>query len=90
MKIAFVGPREYHRSFQLLGFEGFAAQSKKGALDLIRKLKTQNFGLIFTSQDVLDEESPGVIILPGLVKKQKVDYLKNIIKKAIGKEIKLE
>lgn len=90
MKIAFVGPREYHRSLELLGFESFAVKSKKEALDLIKKLKSQEFGLVFASQDVLDEECPGVVILPGLVKKQKVDYLKNIIKKAIGKEIKLE
>jgi len=90
MKVAFIGPEQYCQSFKLIGFKTFQANSQKQALEVINNLKTKEFGAVFASRDVLEKQIEGVVILPGLNKKEETDSLKEIIKKAIGKEVKLQ
>lgn len=86
-RIAFIGPREYNLSLSFLGIECFGTKDKEELLTLIKKLKEDNFNLIFTTQDLLEDDIPGVVVLPGLVKKIDQNYLKKEITKAIGSEI---
>ncbi len=88
-KIAFVAPQQYAKSLSLLGFKTFEADSEQKAEQTIEDLKTKDFRLIFVSGDIFSKEIPGVVVLPGMTKKPETDFLQQIIKKAIGKEIKL-
>jgi vacuolar-type H+-ATPase subunit F/Vma7 len=88
-KLAFIGPGEYVDLFRLIGFECFESLNQEETLSLIERL--EDYPLIIVSQDVCPEKiiSEKVVVLPGLVKKQDENYLKNEIKKAVGGDIML-
>ncbi len=90
MKVAFIAPEQYVESLSLLGFEVFSADTEKKAEEKIKELKGDDFGLIFVSGDIYFKETPGVVVLPGIVKKPKTGFLQEIVKDALGKEIKLK
>ena len=88
MKVAFIGPKQYSGSLKVIGFDSFEADSAEEVSKLIENLKNRDYGVIFTSSDIFKKDVEGVVVLPGL-KKIESNFLKNIIKKAIGKEIKI-
>ncbi len=84
-KIAFIGAKNYHRSFKLLGFECFESEEEKQAQDLIKQLKQNNFELIFVTDDLMEAGGMGVVVLPGL--KQQAGRQKTSIKQQIEKAL---
>ena len=84
--IAFIGPREYSECFAFLGFYCFEAENEAQAAVKIEEARKKNFDLIITSQDILDEEK-GIVVLPGILKKERKNYLEEEIKKAVGSEM---
>lgn len=91
MKIAFIAPQQYHQSFALLGFDCFAAKTEKETSALIEQFqREEKFALIFASEDVFAKKIPGVITLPGLVRRRQEAYLKEEIERAVGKELPIK
>ena len=90
-RIAFIGPKEYCNAMRFVGFECFGAFDEGQALGLIKKLKNENYVLIFVSQDIAPKDVgfDRVVVLPGMVKSSDPEYLKQEITKAIGGEINL-
>ena len=89
MKIAFIGPKQYSKSLEMIGFESFEANSEKEAIETIEGLKNKDYGVVFASNDILKKEIEGVVVLPGLVKILDMCFIEKIIKKSICKEIKI-
>jgi vacuolar-type H+-ATPase subunit F/Vma7 len=91
-RMAFIGPKEYVNSMRFIGCQCFSSFNEEESLDLIEKLKQEDYALIFISQDVCPEEIglDRVVVLPGMVKASDPQYLKQEIKKAIGGEIELK
>lgn len=89
MKAAFIGLKQYSDALRSIGIDCFSVESAKDIPGLTDNLKKEGYGIIFTSQDIVLEDIKDVVVLPGLVKKGESNFLKNIIKKAIGKDIKI-
>ncbi|MDD2913205.1 MAG: hypothetical protein PHH17_01010 [Candidatus Pacebacteria bacterium] len=84
MKIAFIGPKEYSEAFSFLGFYCFSADNEKEFFQIFEEIKKEKFEVVFVSQDILSEEISGIVLLPGIVKKQDEEYLKKEITRAVG------
>lgn len=86
-KIAFIGPKEYFEIFSFLGFYCFPVNKKEDFFEVLDSVKKENFGLIFASQDIVEKETPDIVVLPGIVKKNDKDYLREEIKRAVGTKL---
>ncbi len=85
-KIAFIGLKNYYNAFRLLGFECFESKKGKETEDLIKKLKQENFDLIFTTEDLISFSELGVVVLPGLKDRDGAEKtsIKRQVEKALG------
>ena len=90
-RIAFVGPFEYVKAMSFSGFECFGVSDIKEAEERIKILESENYSLIFVSQDVCPEDIglDSVVTLPGIAKASDKDYLKKETAKALGGEMEL-
>ena len=86
-RIAFIGPKEYSTAFSLLGFYCFSVDKEEEFSKVLEKVKKENFDLIFASQDIVEKEFSGIVVLPGIVKKRDENYLKEEIKRAVGTKL---
>lgn len=86
-KIAYIGPKEYSMIFSFLGFYCFSVEKKEEFEDTLKNVKEEGFDLIFASQDIVSKETLDIVVLPGIVKKEDKDYLKEEIKRAIGTKL---
>ncbi len=89
MKIAFIGPKQYSESMRLIGAETFEVNSEREALDLIKNLQNDDYKIIFASNDILEKDIEGVVVLPGIKKKEESVFLDRITNKVLGKNIKI-
>lgn len=85
-KIAYIGPKEYAEAFSFLGFYCFGVDNEEEAIEKIDEIKGE-FSIIIASRDILEKEIPGVVIMPGILEKKEGDYLKDVIKRAVGSDV---
>ena len=90
-KIAFIGEKEYSQLMRFIGFDCFSVLNEQEAINLIEKLKQENYALILISQDIASKDVGlgNVVVVPGMVKKSDKEEIKKEIIKAIGNEINL-
>lgn len=83
-KVAFIGPKNYYRAFKFLGFDCFESETEEETKELINKLKKEDYGLIFTTEDLISSGGLGVVVLPGIKSETEDKDLKNQIERALG------
>ena len=92
-KIAVVGNRDAILPFRLIGFQTYPVTEPQEAINTLRKLSRENFGIIYLTEDTVafyDQQlTPALILIPthrgttGLGQQR----IRDNVEKAVGQDI---